>query len=476
MVPKLVLLALLASIACNEKAAPTAAPAPSSPKTPAQPATTPATPTPVAEPIPERANLETTDVEALVEQWLDAQNTGDFQAYSETYAKRLTGIKRVGDRETTFSRDAWLDDRKRMFRKTMKVSRDSQSISTGPASAVVRFEQTWQSGKFKDVGPKQLIVVREGDALRIAREEMKASTVVSSKRGLPVALEDLLFGAKGIEGFVLSPAEADWASGAIALKGSSPFIASRGTSAKLPDRWKKLVGTKITLYAGGAACQNTIESLHIVVGVTPHFMFFQDENGERIALDETAVARDIFDMGTPYLMARTVGSCTGDIAHLGTISRPISAIEIATTSGIDDTVRKAFLASAEYKSLQSDFESYSDSKPGPWAPSSLAVFQNKDEFIAIIAAEASDGCGGFAGALTHIYRVQENGSSERIGAFPAFFEVTEAMDIGSDGLVEFVGETHDGGTGAVTFIGAPNREKGYSELHRFGWDYHDCPC
>ena len=307
MVPKLLLLALLASFACKEKAAPEAEPAvTTSPKT-LPPA---ATPVPLAEPIPERASLETADVEALVEQWLAAQNTGDFQAYSETYAKRLAGIKRVGNRETTFSRDEWLLDRKRMFRKTMKVSRDSQSISTGPTSAVVRFEQTWQSGKFKDVGPKQLIVVREGDQLRIAREEMKASTVVSSKSGLPVALEDLLFGAKGVEGFVLAPAEADWASGAIALKGSNPFITSRGTSAKLPDPWKKLVGTKITLYAGGTACQNTIESLHIVVGVTPHFMFFQDENGERIALDEAAVARDIFDMGTPYLMARTVGSCT----------------------------------------------------------------------------------------------------------------------------------------------------------------------
>lgn len=474
MVRKLLILALLSTISCKEKA-PTKEDKPTSPATEPTVQNVAVKPTPV--PTPARPDLALADVEDLVDRWLTAQNEGDFGAYSATYAKRITGIKRAGNRETTYNREDWLADRKRMFRKPMKVESAKQSIHTSPTSAVVRFEQTWASGKFKDVGPKQLIVVREAGALRIAREEMQASTVIRSRHGLPVELSELYFGAKGIEGFVLSAADIDWARGPITVAGSDPYIATRAANLEsLPEPWKSLVGKKITLYSSGAACQNTVASLQIVVGVTPHFMFFQDENGEQMDLDEAAFAEDIFEMGTPYLVARTVGSCTGPIAHLGAVARPASPVEQTTDEAVASRVRKAFQASAEFQAHQKEYESYSDFTPGPWSSETVTLFRVQDETIAFVAAEAGDGCGDFEGALTHIYRVGNAGAPKLVGSLPTFFEAIEAIDIGNDGLVEFVGETHNYGTGEVTFVGTPNRDADYSVVHRFGWDYHDCPC
>jgi ketosteroid isomerase-like protein len=204
MVRKLLILALLSTVSCKEK--PSARE--DKPTTPATETETKATPrNVVAKPepaaTPARPDLAQADVEALVDQWLSAQNEGDFGAYSATYAQRITGIKRAGNRETTYNREDWLADRKRMFRKPMKVEGAKRSIRTSPTSAVVRFEQTWASGKFKDVGPKQLIVIREAGALRIAREEMQASTVLSTRHGLPVELSELYFGANSFPRYLL---------------------------------------------------------------------------------------------------------------------------------------------------------------------------------------------------------------------------------------------------------------------------------
>lgn len=115
--------------------------------------------------------------EELVAAWLAAQNSGDFAAYEALYAAELIGIKRVGEKETMFDRKGWLADRRRMFKKKMAVDAAALSVSTRPGFAVALFTQSWSSGSFKDVGPKQLVIVREPGGVRIAREEMLRSTV-----------------------------------------------------------------------------------------------------------------------------------------------------------------------------------------------------------------------------------------------------------------------------------------------------------
>lgn len=119
---------------------------------------------------PPRPDLAQANVEKLVAQWLAAQNTCDFDACSKIYAERMTGIKRVGTRETKSNHADWLADRQRMFSKLMKIESAGQTVRTSPTSAVVGFEQTWASGNFKNAGPKQLIVVQQATQQSMATE------------------------------------------------------------------------------------------------------------------------------------------------------------------------------------------------------------------------------------------------------------------------------------------------------------------
>jgi hypothetical protein len=120
------------------------------------------------------------EVRGLVDAWLAAQNDGRFADYERLYASGFVGIKRAGPRERSFERDGWLKDRRAMFSRAMKVSAADLVITPSAGSATANFTQTWESGTFRDIGPKQLVVVREGGRLRIAREEMLASELVGA--------------------------------------------------------------------------------------------------------------------------------------------------------------------------------------------------------------------------------------------------------------------------------------------------------
>ena len=109
--------------------------------------------------------------------WLEAQNKGDFNAYAGMYAARFEGIKRAGDKKNEFDTGGWLDDRKGMFKRAMKVSAEDVSFSPHGDGIRIRFLQRWSSGKYKDRGEKEMDIVLEGDVWRIAREEMLYSIV-----------------------------------------------------------------------------------------------------------------------------------------------------------------------------------------------------------------------------------------------------------------------------------------------------------
>lgn len=116
----------------------------------------------------------------LLAQWLKAQNEGDFAAYERSYAPELVGIKRAGTRETSFDREGWLKDRKRMFGEKMNVSAENVRVDVETIPATIDFVQTWQSGTFEDVGRKRLTLRRVGDAWRVEREEMLESKLIGA--------------------------------------------------------------------------------------------------------------------------------------------------------------------------------------------------------------------------------------------------------------------------------------------------------
>src|SRR5688572_23323554 len=86
----------------------------------------PATPTPVAASATTKVDvgppLQEEAVRKLVDNWLKAQNTGDFSAYSGLYAARFTGVKRAGTYTAQYKQADWLKDRQSMFAKPQTVS------------------------------------------------------------------------------------------------------------------------------------------------------------------------------------------------------------------------------------------------------------------------------------------------------------------------------------------------------------------
>src|SRR6188508_2393751 len=71
----------------------------------------------------------------FLERWLDAQNAGEFDAYQKMYADDFRGVRRSGPRSSTFDRNSWLEDRRRMFQKKMTVEAKNVRVFESPASA-----------------------------------------------------------------------------------------------------------------------------------------------------------------------------------------------------------------------------------------------------------------------------------------------------------------------------------------------------
>jgi cell division septation protein DedD len=127
---------------------------------------------------PPKSPLDEAAVRALIGRWLDAQNKGDFAAYTALYTPSFHGIRRSLGRTVVLDYQGWLRDRGRMFKKPMKVAAtDVQIARTAPASGLLRatFVQEFSSGNYADRGRKQIDVAAIGGALVIAREELLES-------------------------------------------------------------------------------------------------------------------------------------------------------------------------------------------------------------------------------------------------------------------------------------------------------------
>ncbi len=117
-------------------------------------------------------------VAKVVRGWVAAQNGRDFDAYSAAYDAAFEGIKRTsGGRTSTYTRAAWLKDRRRMFDGggQQVVARDARLVLDGDR-ATVTFTQLWRSPTYADRGTKELQLTRQpGGTWRLSREEMKTS-------------------------------------------------------------------------------------------------------------------------------------------------------------------------------------------------------------------------------------------------------------------------------------------------------------
>jgi ketosteroid isomerase-like protein len=216
------------------------------------------------------------DARALLDEWLAAQNQGDYPRYAALYAARFTGVRRTGDKTRAFDHAGWLADRKRMFEKPMQVTAEELQIARMGPSAVVRFEQQWSTASYRDAGPKQMVLVREPAGVRIAREEL----LRSSK--LPAGGSSARFVTSvGERAYVLiAPSEEEPSGKALGVEIGPPSTAvfARG-SAPEPASVAAWRGGSLRLIGAHGSCEMPVAALRIVAIGYPHFGVIMEWNG-----------------------------------------------------------------------------------------------------------------------------------------------------------------------------------------------------
>ncbi len=413
-------------------------------------------------------NIGEAAVTHLLETWVKAQNEGDFETYAALYAEHFYGTKRSGNRARSFKRSAWLRDRKRMFGKRMSVEARDPEVLTTAGTAMVHFEQSWASGRYKDVGPKQLVIVRERGELRIAREEMLGSEV---KRGGPKAavIDSRDFG------FVLhddgpymvlhTAPDKSWAKGKqlrLLQAGSYASVTSPAVVGKLPEALRSWRGRTVQLYgAKGRVCRGQVVGLHVMSRVRPHGATVSYWRGdEKSRPDGGSIAREAWRLGdTGRVLVGKVMPLQGNDCRGALWSRdaerdaPQLAVPVAVDPPIAARAVAALRKLRSYKTLQ---KAYVSEVPLPraleWdrykaAAPTVSFLANSDgtrRFVSV-SVRAGDGCGDFYGELWAIWRIVGEGPKARLqlltdDAVPGrVFIPRAAADVDGDGRMEFIG-------------------------------------
>jgi hypothetical protein len=281
------------------------------------------------QPVPEA------DVEALLERWLEVQNAGDFAGYDALYADGFRGVRRSGKQTVRMDRARWMADRKKMFKKPMKVVATDVEIAATATGARIQLTQEWSSGTYHDVGPKEIALSLEPTGLRIIREEMLRSRMTRSKFGDGT----LLLVHRGM--VVVAPeVDPGWATGAPRLDdGTVPdhdptcdsappdyerdherywdcassdpdtaygdFVASQAVDpARLPAALRAWQGRELRLGGAGVECAATVDGFRLHAETRAKY-------GEVTARgdDDDAIAAVVLATGRPVLVGTLTGGC-----------------------------------------------------------------------------------------------------------------------------------------------------------------------
>lgn len=409
------------------------------------------------------------EIEKVLDAWLVAQNQGDFAAYQALYAERFSGIKRVGARSWEFDRKGWLADRGRMFEAPMTVTAEAPELDRAAGMAVVRFRQTFEQGRFRDAGDKQLVIVETPDGLRIAREEMLRSTVLDGP-GSPKAT-----------GFAVLDDGNRWlvvGDGDVATTGT-PSLGNPGEGFAYSVReeveglgaaWTKLVGAQVTVYPSGTTC--TIPGFNVLTVLTPHF----GTSGEWRdgSLQGQALAEAVLSAGGASYLVADLSGCAGPAGDVvGVIGAPATVYTKADDDALTGKALAAFAKHDSYAALQDDYAS-SYGGQGAWTEADLGevvtdVWKSPDgkQTYVLVAARAGNGCGDFSGELALLYRVAR-GNLEVVAELPVGTGpiARTLLDTNRDGHPEVAGH-------AVLWAWDGTA---YSSVYELDLGFRDCGC
>ncbi len=369
-----------------------------------------------------------------------------------------------------------------MFKSKMEVAADDVVVSTSARSVSVTFMQTWASGTFQDKGPKLLVLVPTPGGLRIAREEMLASELVSGETpAKTIDAVDFMFALPlpGGAGVVLPitewPATAETGAPALVSR-KNPVTVRRAVTPT--DDMKTWIGQKVAVYgAGGARCEGTIDSVEIVGRFVPHFgevQIWDGTLGEGPRLNDGEVAANVWSstMIDKQVVGR-VPACTGDgVAFARDASRPGLAFFAAGASDMADRALAEARKLSGWKAVAASAKDYPEVNAQAWdtydgARPAVSVWQGGDRTIIQVVSAAGIGCGSFGGAFGALFEVKgdalvlltspEGGPTEAIEGI---------VDVDGDGELELLIDE-----GLVQKVGPIWRTTRDNQPPDF-----DCPC
>lgn len=392
------------------------------------------------------------EARAVFDAWLKAQTEHDFDAYSALYAEDFEGIKRNGHTTTHLEREAWLESREKGFDRKFKITATDLKFSLseggeherGEAGAMlVRFTQRWSTPSYADIGPKELIVARRGDAAMLVHEEMLASHITRRKGKTDPPLMTLMLDAPFV---VLGTGDPEWvdeSKPATLLADATPTkpLVRENVDKAMLD-W---VGREVEVVGDeDERCKAKITEL-VVVGRVQESYEYDDELWEIYEAGgeptEEQVARSMWSMISPDLF--TLGKldrCAGDLAV------PVDATEYGTLTSfaagpldaaLAESAREAFVGLKDYrdeqKTFEDEFEGFhydyeapdggkpADGKPEPWDEGAEVVEQlwtaGDDRYLFRSVSIGGD-CGDYTASMWAVWRVGEGDALELVASGP----------------------------------------------------------
>jgi ketosteroid isomerase-like protein len=389
------------------------------------------------------------DARGFLERWLDAQNTGEFDAYQKLYADDFRGVRRSGPRSATFDRNSWLEDRRRMFQKKVTVEARNVRVFESPASARIVFIQHWSSGSYTDVGPKHLVLRHELDGFRIVREELFASDTrkpaavdVAAFRQFAFVIDgEVVVSMKPDEGWATGPAKVD-------KNRADPFLIRARRQVdfkKLPPEVAELAGSPVRLMDDrGVRCEAKLGG------------FFLRSR----LVGEADQGPPVWSATANFLVAKVEGdrkACAGATwARSATL--PIPQIATAETPSAELQARAlaAFRALPESKAVQRRYTAWSVDQHRKTASSwfaqgrprpAIRLFSVKPTGPTLLSVSASINEGGCAdgvfGSVWALWQVDGPPASPRLTLRnqpdeSMTMQPTAAVDLDGDGHVELL--------------------------------------
>ena len=405
------------------------------------------------------ATIDEASVRLLVDTWLEAQNSGSFATYEALYATRFEGIRRSGAQTAQLDRTRWMKERAAMFKQPTTVSAKDVVVRTTHGGATVSFIQTWASGSYRDEGPKLLVLTMEDGKLRIAREEMLSSTVLTSAS---LDAEKFAFALHLPEAHLVLEASPknEWSQDAPAVVSMDDPVTTRKEIGTLPAEVAAWSGKRVELFgSSGVVCTGKIGTLSVIGRVVPHF-------GTKAHWTSTGdfeghskpparvIAEEAWDLSSGHgesgralvgVVRPETGDCKGALwGRVVQAEKPVMVAARPADAATKERALAELRKTKAYADLQRTYQAEKEPDGPPrWedfdSKTTALVFDHpKGGTIVTLSIRAGAGCGTFGGTLSAAW--QQKGERLVPVKDPSGEELApvSAGDVDGDGNVDLL--------------------------------------